>query len=161
MDELRMLIPLGLPEKVAAQEALCCNEVISRYGLALTKAEATALAQTRSEALLRSGRVEFGSGATRALILGFCDSPYIGRDDFADTLSALTRIFYDFKTDALDEVDDAEAIVLMREVFDEWRGALDMVEDRMEAAARNVRFGREPEDDGEKEHKDEKGEFDE
>jgi len=145
----RMLIPAGLPERAAAQEALRCNEITARYGLALTQTEAAALAQTRGEALARSGRVEFGGEAVRALILAFCDSPYMSRDDYADTLGELTRIFYSFKTDALDEVDDAEAVALMRRYFDEWRGALDMVESRMEAAARNVRYGREPEDNGE------------
>jgi len=144
-----MLMSVRLPEKAAIQEALRCNEVTARYGLALTQAEAAELAQTRSEALMRSGRVEFGGEAMRALILAFCDSPYINKDDYAETLAELTRIFYNFKTDALDEVDDAEAMALMREIFDGWRGSLDVLEGRMEAAARNVRFGREPEDSGE------------
>ena len=144
-----MLIPLGLPEKVAMQEALCCNEVTARYGLVLKQAEAAALAETRRDALVKSGRVEFGGGVMQSLIMAFCDSPYIVRDTWADTLSELTCIFYDFKTNSLDEVDDAEAISLMRRAFDEWRGALEMVEKAMEAAARNVRFGRAPEDDGE------------
>ncbi len=144
-----MLILAGFPEKAAAQEVLRCNEITVRYGLSLTQADAEALAQTRSEALARSGRVEFGGEAVRALVLAFCDSPYMLRDDYADALGELTRIFYSFKTDALDEVDDAEALALMRKFFDEWRGSLDMVEGCMEAAARNVRYGREPEDSGE------------
>lgn len=144
-----MLIPLGLPEKAAAQEALRCNEVTARFGLVLTKTEAAALAETRRDALVKSGRVEFGSGAMQSLILVFCDSPYIVRDDWADTLGGLARIFYDFKTGSMDEVDDDEAIALMRRAFDTWRGALDMVESAMETAARNVRYGRAPEDGGE------------
>ena len=148
MDGL-VLIPSGLPEKTVAQEMLHCNEITSRYGLALTPAEAKVLAQTHSAALVRSGRMEFGGGMMHMLILAFCDSPYIVRGDYADTIGALTRIFYSFKTNAFDEVDDAETIALMRRNFDEWRGALDRVEDRMENAARNVRCGRGPEDDGE------------
>jgi hypothetical protein len=149
MDERRMLIPLGVPEKAAAQEILRCNDVTKRYGLALTQEEAAALARTRGEALIRAGRVEFGGGALQALITAFCDSPYLTKADYAETLAELTQIFYDFKTESLDEVDDAEAIAMMRQVFDAWRGAVDMVESRMEAFARNVRYGREPEDDGE------------
>jgi hypothetical protein len=160
MDE-RMLIPLGLPEKVAAEEVMRCNEVTQRYGLTLTQTEATALAQMRSTALSRSGRVEFGCGTMQTLILAFCDSPYISRGDFADTMGELTRIFYDFKTDALDEVDDAETVALMRQIFDQWRGALDMVESRVEIMARNVRYGRDPEDDGEDEQPDEEEDADE
>ncbi len=148
MDE-RMLIPLGLPEKAAAREIMDCNALTARYGLTLLPAEAAVLTKARGEALIQSGRVEFGGGAMRALITAFCDSPYIARAEYADTLCALARIFYGFKTDSLDEVDDAEAIAAMRKVFDEWRGSLEMVESRMEAYARNVRFGRDMQDGGE------------
>jgi hypothetical protein len=151
MKERGMRIPLGLPEKAAMQEVLCCNEVTARFGLMLTQAEAAALAETRRDALVKSGRVEFGGGAMQSLILAFCDTPYIVRDMWADTLSELARIFYDFKTGSIDEVDDAEATALMRRAFDEWRGALGMVESAMETAARNVRYGRAPEDEGEPE----------
>ncbi len=145
----RMLIPIGVPEKAAAQEIMNCNELTSRFGLVLTREEAAALAQTRGEALKRAGRVEFGGGAMQALITAFCDSPYITQAEYADTLCELARIFYDFKTDSMDEVDDAEAIAMMRKVFDEWRGSVEMVESRMEAFARNVRYGRDAEDSGE------------
>lgn len=145
----RMLIPIGVPEKAAAQEIMNCNEMTSRYGLVLTQVEALVLAQTRGEALKRAGRVEFGGGAMQALITAFCDSPYITQAEYPDTLCELARIFYDFKTDSLDEVDDAVAIVLMRKAFDEWCGSADMVESRMEALARNVRYGRDAMDFGE------------
>ena len=147
--DANMLILIGLPEKAAAQEIIDCNELSSRFGLVLTRDEAAVLAHTRGEALVRAGRVEFGGGAMQALINAFCDSPYISQADYAETLCELTRIFYDFKTDSLDEVDDAEAIEMMRKVFDEWRGSVDAVESRMEAAARNVRYGRDMEDSGE------------
>ncbi len=149
MNGRQTLIPMGLPEKAAAREIMDCNAVTSRHGLALTQAEAAMLSAARCKALIQSGRTEFGGGAMRALITAFCDSPYIVRVQYADTLCELARIFYDFKTDSLDEVDDAEAFAAMRTVFDEWRGSLDMVESRMEAYARNVRFGRDMQDSGE------------
>lgn len=148
MDE-RMLIPLGLPEKAATREIMDCNTLTARFGLALTQPEAAALTKARGEALIQSGRVEFGGGAMRALITAFCDSLYIVRAEYADTLCELARIFYNFKTDSLDEVDDAEAIAAMRKVFDEWRGSLEMVESSMESYARNVRFGRDMQDGSE------------
>jgi hypothetical protein len=147
--DVKMLMPIGVAEKAAAQEIMNCNELTSRYGLVLTRDEATVLVQARGEALVRAGRVEFGGGAMQALITAFCDSPYITQDEYAGTLCELARIFYDFKTDSLDEVDDAEAIAMMRKIFDEWRGSVELMESRMEAAARNVRYDRDPEDDGE------------
>jgi hypothetical protein len=148
------LIPGGLPGKAAVREITDCNILTSPFGLTLTPPEAAALAQTRSEALVSAGRVEFGGGTMRALITAFCDSPYMEKTDYADTLCTLTRIFYGFKSDALDEVDDAEAMALMRKAFT-GRGDLDMVAGRMEGYARNVRYGRDPENGGEPQDREE------
>lgn len=146
MDERNMLMISGAAQKVAAQEALACNVRTQRFGLALTQAEAAMLAHSHAGALKRSGRVEFGGGALQALILAFCDSPYLPREGYVETLCVLTEIFCVFKTDAEDEVDDAETVALMRRHYDECRGSLELLEDRMTAAARSVRFGDAPED---------------
>ncbi len=146
MDERGMLMISGAARKAAAQEALACNAGTERFGLVLTPEQAAMVAQARGEALRRAGRVEFDGGALQALIFAFCDSPYLPKEGYAETLCALSEIFCAFQTDAEDEADDAETLALMRRHFDECRGSMDLLEDRMAAAARSVRYGGMPED---------------
>ena len=139
------------PQRITPEEALSplrCNAVTARYGLRLTEADAAALAEAQSRALKASGRVVFTGGVLDALILAFCDSPYIDQDSWADTLAELIEAFYVFKSEALDEIDDAEALALMKRLFDgAWcEGSLDRLrEELLPAAARRIREGRPPE----------------
>jgi hypothetical protein len=136
-----------------ALSLLKCNAVTARYGLRLTEADAKALSETQGRVLKASGRVAFAGGILNELVLVFCDSPYIGQDSWADTLAELTEAFYVFKNESLDEIDDAEAIALMKRLFDgDWcEGSLDRLrEELLPMAARRIRAGLppEPEEDG-------------
>ena len=87
-----------------------------------------ALAETRENALRRSGRIEFGEGITEKLIMTFCDSPYISQDDYEATLHELTVIFYDMKNETWDAVSDDELLGSMREAFDVYcHGSADLL----------------------------------
>ena len=134
--------PAGTVDKL-----LRCNEVTSRFGLSLSIAEARALAETQSRALKTSERVAFTSGFMEDLIMAFCDSPYINQDDYAEIMAELTTLFYDFKNETLDEIDDAEAIALMKKLFDTvCEGSLDRLREyALPIVTRRIRFGLPPE----------------
>lgn len=104
--------------KALTGRILDCNRHTAQYGLTLDPGQAMALAETRENALKRSGRIEFGVGITEKLIMTFCDSPYISQDDYEATLHELTLIFYDMKNETWDAVSDDELLGSMREAFD-------------------------------------------
>lgn len=147
------------PEETALS-LLSCNDVTTRFGLRLTGVEAVMLAEVQARALKASGRVAFAGGAVSDLALAFCDSPYIEQDGWAETLAELTSAFYDFKNEALDGIDDAEAVGLMKRLFDgDWcEGSMDRLrEELLPMAARRIREGLQPEpetDDNEPEDAD-------
>ena len=152
-----MIDLMRIDPKDAALSLLSCNAVTARYGLKLTEADAKALAEAQARALRSTGRVAFAGGVVNELAVAFCDSPYIEQDGWADTLAELTAAFYDFKNEAMDGIDDAEAVALMKRLFDgDWcEGSLDRLrEELLPMAARRIREGLPPEpetDDGEPE----------
>jgi hypothetical protein len=146
------LFPQRINHEETALSLLSCNAVTTRYGLRLSEADTKALAETQGRVLKASGRVAFAGGALEALIIAFCDSPYIDQDSYADTMAELTEAFYVFKNEALDEIDDAEAIALMKRLFDGdyCEGSMDRLrEELLPMAARRIRAGLlpEPEED--------------
>ena len=52
----------ALAERRTADRLLACNDVTMSYGLALTEQQALALAQTRTDALRETRRIEWGDG---------------------------------------------------------------------------------------------------
>lgn len=132
----------------AALSLLSCNAVTVRYGLKLTEADAHALAEAQSRALKTAGRVAFAGGVVNELAVAFCDSPYINQDGWADTLAELADAFYEFKKESLDGIDDAEAVALMKRLFDgDWcEGSMDrLLYELLPVAARRIREGLPPE----------------
>lgn len=127
-----------------------CNETARKFGITLSQSDAILLQNARIKALRRAGRVEFAGGIIEKLVLAFCDSPYLEQDGFTEAMEELIDIFYEFKNDSLDEPDDDEVISLMKKYFDgECCGSTDALRDDMSRAARNIRYGREYEEDSE------------
>lgn len=143
MNEQFSLIPSAISQKLAVTEIILCNQTTSRYGLLLNESEAVELAKTRSEALEKVGRVEFSGGTINKLILEFCDSPYLSQFNYAETLNELLEMFYYFKNETLDELDDDELIALMKKSFDDrCQGSVDLLQTReLENLARKIRYG--------------------
>ncbi len=118
------------------------NDVTGRYGLSLTEREAVSLLRAQAGALKETGRIAFSGGIIEKLILAFCDSPYLTRDGYAGTLEELISIFYEFKSDALDEIDDDDAIALMKKLFNGvCAGDIDALRDDLSRIARRIRRG--------------------
>ena len=84
-------------ERQVVGQILRCNENTEQYGLILIEQQAFALAKTCTHSLKAARRIEFGNGIIDQLIMAFCDSPYITKDNYEDTLHELINLFYDLK----------------------------------------------------------------
>lgn len=103
-----------------------CNAVTCRYGLELSHAQVLLLMGRQGEVLKATGRIEFGEGVIKKLVMAFCDSPYITRESYEDTLMELIEMFYYFKGEAAERISDDELIHAMKNYFNnECEGSLD------------------------------------
>lgn len=119
-----------------------CNAVAAKFGIKLSQSEAAALSEARVRALNRTGRVEFEGTVIEKLVIAFCDSPFLTQDGFADAMEDIIEMFYEFKNDTLDEVDDDDAIALMKRMFDgNCMGSLEWLREDLGRYARGIRRG--------------------
>jgi hypothetical protein len=138
-----MLLPVSLIREQAVTQIMRCNEKTTDFGLSLSQMEAMELVQTRQDALQSNGRIEFGAGVIDKLILKFCDSAYLWRQNYAQTLHELLETFYYFKSESLDLISDDELLSVMKECFENsCRGSVALLQNReLEQLARSLRFG--------------------
>ena len=124
-------------------ELRACNELSERFGLLLSDEQMHAVARKRMEALQETGRIEFGNGIIKQLVYAFCDSPYITRENYAETLESLIDSFYYFKNESEDMISDDELIQFMKNRFDTvCQGSLEYLEGTtLEELCRNTRRG--------------------
>ncbi|MFR1640955.1 MAG: DUF6323 family protein, partial [Eggerthellaceae bacterium] len=80
-----LAIPPRLQRAAVREDLAVCNEATAKHGLRLTEQQMMGLAERRGEALRATGRVEFGRGVLRELVLGFCDSPYLSQEGYEET----------------------------------------------------------------------------
>ncbi len=90
-----------------------------RFGLTLSREEAALLAEERVYALKKERRIEFGEGILPKIIYAFCDSDYIGQEEYCEVLMELQDIFFSYKNEMADEITDDELLSFMREQFEE------------------------------------------
>ena len=158
------LIPFasGLIQKQAVGEVIKCNDYTERFGLRLTHEQAAELVETRSISLRDSGRIEFGGGVIDKIIKEFCDSAFISKHNYTQTLHELIELFYYYKNDTLDLISDDDLIKFMKSAYDGvCQGSIDLLSSReLYRLARNLRFGLPAEYSGEDFSEDE-GEDDE
>ena len=95
-----------------------CNEYTSKYGLVLSDNQISNLLERRKETLKETGRIEFREGIIDKLIKEFCDSPYINKENYAETLYELIEIFYEYKNETMEIIADDELIEFMKKSFD-------------------------------------------
>lgn len=94
------------------------NRVTEQYGLSLSEREAELIVEERGGALREQRRVEFGESITPKIIYEFCDSDFMDRNNYVNTIIRLQEIFYLYKNEMLDEISDDELLHFMREQFD-------------------------------------------
>ena len=95
-----------------------------RFGLRLSPEAYERLGEERRRALRETRRLELGEGILPALILAFCDSPYLCQDRWEESLGELQSLFYQFKNETRDALPDAELIAAMARVFEAKGGSL-------------------------------------
>jgi hypothetical protein len=143
MGDSIMFLPVSLLKQKTILDIVQCNNYTSRYGLQLTDEEVGLLAESRKEALDNSGRIEFGGGVLRKLVMEFADSPFIDQDNCMNTLIELQECFYYFKNEALEEMTDDELILLMKKHFDDdCQGSVEYLQSSiLENYCRDIRYG--------------------
>ncbi|MEW9094600.1 MAG: DUF6323 family protein [Clostridiaceae bacterium] len=119
------------------------NEETLEYGLKLLEKDIKTIIETRNEALVSSGRVEFGGGIITKIISNFCDSPYILQDNYVETINDLIETFYYYKNETMEEISDDELIELMKEYFDNrCQGDLELLRYKyLNKIAHNIKYG--------------------
>lgn len=124
-------------------EILECNMETKEFGLKLSEEDAKEIFKTRTNSLKKTGRIEFNGEIITKIILEFKDSPYIYQDNYADTISELVDIFYNYKNETLEYLGDDELISIMKEFFDGYcEGALELLEGKvLYKIADNIRNG--------------------
>ena len=140
----------ALVQKQAVNEVMKYNDLTVKYGLVLTEQQAVALVETRSLSLGKTGRIEFGGGIIDKIIFEFCDSPYLAKQNYEETLHDLIESFYYYKNETLDLISDEDLIKYMKKAFDGvCQGSIDLLANReLDSLARNVRYGRAADDSG-------------
>lgn len=113
------LINEDLIKQHSVNQILACNQYTKNHDLILTKQQALALIQTRTNALKETQRIELGDSVIDKLIDAFYDSPYISQENYEDTLHELIELFYDFKNNTWDILSDHELIYFMKTAFHE------------------------------------------
>lgn len=136
MEWLSMVSDAGQIQKIVEM-----NERTEKFGLVFTEEEAKNLVKMRRESLQEQQRVEFGEGILPKLIDTFCDSPYIDRNNYMDTIIKLQEIFYLYKNESMDELSDDELLEYMKEAFDGvCEGSLEYLEETvLDGFARDIR----------------------
>lgn len=140
------LLSLSCPDiqLQSRQEILSCNAYSAQFGLMLTPEQAAELADTRNVSLKATGRLEFGGSAVRSLIQRFCDSPYLTKETYTQTLHALIEIFYHYKNVTLDLISDDDLLSFMKSAYDGvCQGSLELLSEReLDRLAGNLLSGR-------------------
>ncbi|MEE0434819.1 MAG: DUF6323 family protein [Peptococcaceae bacterium] len=100
------------------ESLLALNAEINAFGLTLTANDVRQILLARSQVLQDAERVEFGDVVVTKLIRTFADSDFIDQRHFVATIIRLLEIFYHYKNETRDELNDEELLGLMREQFD-------------------------------------------
>ena len=108
-------------EEKALQRA---ETAVECFGLRLSPEAYERLGEERRRALRETRRLELGEGNLPALMLAFCDSPYLSEANWEESLGELQSLFYQFKNETRDALPDAELIAAMERVFEAKGGSL-------------------------------------
>jgi len=106
-------------QRETALQILEKNGLIAAKGLAITPADAAAIAETHAVSLRDNRLVELGCGSVEKIIELFADSPYAERGNFASIVSTMTEAFGYLKRETDREISDNTLLSFMRLLFDQ------------------------------------------
>ena len=143
MSENITLTILNIKKKQLIMNIKKCNELTIKFGVSLSDEAIERLINKRFEVLKNTGRIEFGEGILKKLIEAFCDSPYIMKSNYEETLEELQDIFYFFKGEAMEQISDDELIEFMKRDFDgKCQGSIEYLSGTsLEELCRGTRYG--------------------
>lgn len=118
MEYIPMLFQSPSRTKKTVEAIIAQNDVSRNFGLELTERQAKALVECRNTALRDTGRIETNGEVITKLIYAFCDSPYVSKDSYEQTLRELLELFYVFKNETDDKISDDDLIEFMKTSFD-------------------------------------------
>ncbi len=107
-----------IQNRYVAKEISALNEKTEEYGLVLSPNDCKEIAESRSELLSETERIEVGIGAVKRIIEEFCDSGYISPQNFKDVIEGLLECFYTIKSETFDKADDETVISFLKDVFE-------------------------------------------
>lgn len=143
MDNFKLVtIGSAITERQTADKILSCNKETEKYGLVLNEQQALALAYTRTCSLKESKRIDLNGSVVDKLILTFCDSPYLTKNNYEAVLHELIGMFYDLKNNTLDTVSDSGVIEFMKNAFNgRCGGSLELLWDEALNLSEHIRCG--------------------
>ncbi len=116
--------------KLTVDKILNHNEKLAEHGLILSEKQAIEIARARSYSLVSNGRIDFDCSVTEMLINSFSDSSYLDQNSFANAICQFTDIFYFFKNETFDKIDDNMLVNIIKDTFEnECGGDIDFVFD--------------------------------
>ncbi len=106
---------------IALAEALAEKTQKNENAITLSKEQSMRLVKSRTESLKNTGRVEFHSTQSALSLIddAFCDSPYVTQETYEEILHELIALFFEFKNETFDRVNDAELIAFMKDAFND------------------------------------------
>lgn len=118
MEYIPMLFSSQALIEKTVNDILAQNDVSRCFGLELTEQQARAITESRNKALRDTGRIETSGEVITRIIYAFCDSPYVSKDTYEQTLKELIELFYVFKNETDDKISDEALIDFMKKSFD-------------------------------------------
>jgi hypothetical protein len=115
-------------DEPSVKEILAANKYSSAFGLKLKPEEALLLIAERNRIIRDLGRVETGLEIITSIINAFCSSVFINSDEYVSILNELVEIFYLFKNETENYVDDDELVNVMSELYNNsCQGSLELL----------------------------------
>ena len=121
-------------------EILDLNEKSQIYGLTLNKEDVKEIINSRDNTLKNYGRIELDIGITKMIIENLYKSQHTDKDDYVYAINDLHEVFYYLKNETLDQISDIEIIDIIDEVYNNYSGRIDIVQEKCEEFAKSYRW---------------------
>ncbi|MEG0548039.1 MAG: DUF6323 family protein [Coprobacillus sp.] len=113
----------------AVNKVMVCNNISSRYGMILKQEDVLRIIETQELSLVEQERIEFGGTIIEQLIYAFCDSQFISKYEYAESMIKFVEIFYHYREELDEFLSDEEIIEYMQRSFNgPCQGSMDWLE---------------------------------